>query len=66
MTENLIPLSKFLSVVLRHRAAELGLKMDTDGFVEVEPLWGLVVERFGDEYKMGDLLKVTAGEADGR
>jgi len=66
MTENLIQLSRFLSVALRHRAAELGLEMDSNGFVEVEPLWALVVERFGDQYNLEDLQKVIAGEADGK
>ena len=66
MNEELIPLSRFLSVVLRHRAGELGLVMDAVGFVEVEPLWAQVVERFGDQYGLEELQKVVAGEADGR
>ena len=65
MNENLIPLSRYLSVVLRHRAADLGLEMDASGFVDVEPLWAVVVEHFGDQYTLEDLQKVIAGEADG-
>ena len=66
MNDQLIPLSRYLSVVLRHRAQDFGLEMDPNGFVELEGLWALVIERFGDQYDLEDLQKVVAGEADGR
>jgi len=66
MNDQLTPLSRYISTVLRHRARDFGLEMDSNGFVELEGLWALVIERFGDQYDLDDLHKVIAGEADGR
>lgn len=40
-------LSKFMSLVLRHRAADFGLKPDAEGFVPLEALARIAAEQLG-------------------
>lgn len=47
MTINPIRLSKFMSLVLRHRAREFGLTPDAEGFVPLADLQQIVPERMG-------------------
>ena len=66
MTDQISGLSRYISVILRHRAQDFGLEMDSDGFVDLEGLWALVTGRYGDQYDLDDLQKVIAGDADGK
>lgn len=38
MSQNLTKLSKFLSLILRHKPEEIGISLDEHGWAEVEPL----------------------------
>lgn len=63
---NLTKLSKFLALVLRHKAANFSLKLDGDGYADVEAMWALIENRFGDAYLMDDLLTVVEGDRQGK
>ncbi len=53
-------LSRFLALVLRHRAYQFELPIDDEGFVPLEPLLNLVHERQGlEEVEREDLEKLT-------
>ncbi len=58
---NLTKLSKFLSLILRHRAADFGIELDDQGFADVEAVWTQVTQRYQDRYSYRDLLQVVAG-----
>jgi putative RNA 2'-phosphotransferase len=45
MTDELVRISKFLSLVLRHKPEEIGLTLDENGWAEVEELLRLANER---------------------
>jgi len=63
---NLTKLSKFLSLMLRHRAADFGLTLDSEGFTDIEAAWSQVEKRFGAQYSRDDLLKITQKSDDGK
>lgn len=63
---NLTKLSKFLALVLRHKANNFGLELDSNGYAEVETLWALIENRFGDAYLIDDLLTVVEGDRQGK
>ncbi len=52
-------LSKFLSLMLRHRPADFGLMLDDNGFVAVDIVWGQVQKRFGDAYTFDEFSAVA-------
>jgi putative RNA 2'-phosphotransferase len=56
---NLTKLSKFLSLMLRHRAADFNLTLDSEGFTDVDIVWQQVEKRFGTQFSLDDLRKVT-------
>lgn len=62
----LTKLSKFLSLMLRHRAADFGLTLDSEGFTDIEVVWAQVEKRFGAQYNRDDFLKVTGKSEDGK
>ena len=57
-------LSKFLSLILRHRAADFGITLDEQGFTAVADVWAQVQQRYGDTYRYDDLLAIAAGQHD--
>ncbi len=63
---NLTRLSKFVSLVLRHRANDFDLHLDSQGFVDFSDLKRLVDEKSTDVYSDEDWLKVLNGELDGK
>ena len=63
---NLTKLSKFLALVLRHKAANFSLELDGDGYADIEAMWALIENRFGDAYLIDDLLTVVEGDKRGK
>jgi len=63
---DLVRLSKFLAVLLRHEPEKFGLTLDEEGFTETEGVWEQVNERFPARYDYKDLLTVVAGDQDGK
>lgn len=63
---NLTKLSKFLSLMLRHQAAEFGLTLDSEGFAETDTVWAQVQKRYPGVYTYKDLLLVVEGGTDGK
>jgi len=59
-------LSKFISLILRHRARDFGLQMDSQGFVDYARLRSIVEERSPEKYTDEDWQIVLAGEIDGK
>jgi putative RNA 2'-phosphotransferase len=64
--KNLEKLSKFLALVLRHEPLEFGVQLDDEGFTDVDYLWLVIQEKYGDRYTWDDLETVVAGDADGK
>ncbi len=63
---DLVQLSKYLSLVLRHRAKDFGLILDDNGFTDLEPVWALVERHFHGQYTREHLAQVVAGDSDGK
>ncbi len=63
---DLVRLSKFLALLLRHKADEFGLTLDADGFTDVDSVWKQINKRFPNRYNYKDLLAVVDGDADGK
>jgi putative RNA 2'-phosphotransferase len=59
-------LSKFLSLILRHRTAEFNLMLDAEGFTDLDGVWRRVQGRFGTRFSEADLQAVVAGKTDGK
>lgn len=60
-------LSKFLSLVLRHRADEFGLVLDGEGFTDIGALYAVVQGRYNNAVTYDDLLRVvTTPGSDGK
>lgn len=55
MSRDLVTLSKFLSLLLRHRAAEFGLTLDSEGFTTLDAVWQQVEKRYPGRYTRADL-----------
>lgn len=51
-------LSKFLSMVLRHRAQEFGIKLDDEGFTDIGDLYTVVQKRYNNTITYDDLIRV--------
>ena len=63
---DLVQLSKYLSLILRHRAKDFGLQMDENGFTDLAPIWAMVEDRFRGLYTRTDLEMVVAGDSNGK
>lgn len=63
---NRTKLSKLLSLMLRHRAADFGLTLDADGFTDVDAVWAQVQKRYPGVYQFSDLLRVVESGADAK
>jgi putative RNA 2'-phosphotransferase len=63
---DLVRLSKFLAVMLRHEADEFGLSLDAEGFTDTDAVWEQINKRYPGKYTYADLLAVVAGDQDGK
>jgi putative RNA 2'-phosphotransferase len=63
---DLVRLSKFLAVLLRHKAERYGLLLDEEGFTDTDAVWAQVNRRFPGQYRYDDLLKVVEGDRHGK
>lgn len=63
---DLVRLSKFLAVLLRHDAERYGLMLDDAGFTDTDAVWAIVSQRFPGRYQYRDLLKVVEGDQHGK
>lgn len=63
---NLRPLSKFLSFLLRHGADEFQLELDEEGFASLDEVWAIVEKRYRGRYTLEDLEPVLEGRLDGK
>lgn len=63
---DLVRLSKFLAVLLRHKADEFGLTLDEEGFADTDAVWQQVTNRFGGRFTYKDLLQVVEGDRFGK
>lgn len=63
---NRVRLSKFLSVILRHRAQDFGLALDAQGFADFETVRQVVRQRSTDQYSDEDWGAVLDGQTDGK
>ncbi|MEL6152182.1 MAG: RNA 2'-phosphotransferase [Chloroflexota bacterium] len=52
-------LSKFISMVLRHRADEFGVNLDNEGYTDIGELYAVVQKRYNDAYSYDDLIRVV-------
>ncbi|MBN1287816.1 MAG: RNA 2'-phosphotransferase [Anaerolineae bacterium] len=59
-------LSKFLSLILRHRAQDFGLTLDADGFTDLDSVWAAVERCYPGCYIEADLQAVVAGDPTGK
>jgi putative RNA 2'-phosphotransferase len=63
---DLVRLSKFLAVMLRHEPEQFGLTLDEEGFANTDAVWAQVGRRYPGQYSYADLLKVVEGDQDGK
>ena len=63
---NRVRLSKFLSVILRHRAGDFGLVLDSQGFADFDTVREIVRQRSTDQYSEEDWQVVVDGQTDGK
>jgi len=63
---DLVRLSKFLAVMLRHEAEKFGLELDEEGFTDTDAVWAQVNKRYPSQYAYSDLLQVVSGDQDGK
>lgn len=63
---DLVKLSKFLSLMLRHQADQFGLDLDAQGFTPFEDVVKQVRQRYGETYQAVDVLKVIDGDTTGK
>ena len=55
---DLVKLSKFLSLILRHKPKNFGLVMDSEGFTDLEVVWERICKRHGNRYSRDDLQQL--------
>jgi putative RNA 2'-phosphotransferase len=63
---DLVRLSKFLAILLRHKADQFGLTLDSEGFTDTDAVWEHVTKRYGDQFTDNDLLEVVKGDKTGK
>jgi putative RNA 2'-phosphotransferase len=63
---DLVRLSKFLAVLLRHEPAKFGLTLDEEGFADTDAVWEQVNRRYPARYTYQDLLKAVEGDQQGK
>ncbi|MEQ8675815.1 MAG: RNA 2'-phosphotransferase [Aggregatilineales bacterium] len=52
---DLVRLSKFMSLMLRHKAADFGLSLDENGFTDIDTVWEQITLKYGTQYTRADL-----------
>jgi len=63
---NKTQLSKFLALILRHKADEFNLQLDTDGFVNVDQVWEIIEKQYGNKFSYQDLKSIVDGDNHGK
>jgi putative RNA 2'-phosphotransferase len=63
---DLVRLSKFLAVMLRHKPEQFDLILDPEGYTDTDAVWAHVQQRYPDTYTYQDLLAVVEGDQDGK
>ena len=63
---DLVRLSKFLSLMLRHKAADFGLKLDENGFTDSDAVWTQITLKYGTWYTRADLDALLSQTEDGK
>lgn len=58
-------LSKFLALILRHRAPEFGLTLDSQGFADFNAVREVVRRNLGNAYSEEDWQAILEGKLDG-
>lgn len=66
MSKNIVPLSKFLAVMLRHHPEDFGITLDEFGFTSLDPVWQAIENKFDNRYNHQDVLDVVAGDKQGK
>lgn len=66
MSKNIVPLSKFLAVVLRHHPEEFDVELDEFGYTPLDPVWAAITNKYGNRYEHQDLLAVVEGDKNGK
>lgn len=59
-------LSKFLALILRHRAQDFGLTLDSQGFADFAAVREIVNQRLSHSYSDEDWRAVLDGQTDGK
>lgn len=65
MLDNRIRISKFLSLILRHKAAKFGIALDEHGFANVDSVLSVLRKSFPD-FTQDDLQDLAARDKKGR
>jgi putative RNA 2'-phosphotransferase len=63
---NNIHLSKFVSLILRHRAHDFGVTLDSEGFTDFAEFKRIVAAQSHDVYNDEDWQKLLNGDTDGK
>lgn len=63
---NRIRLSKFLSLILRHRAHDFEVALDSQGFADFDKVREIVEQRSREKYSEADWHAVLEGQMDGK
>jgi len=64
--DNTTRLSKFVALILRHRAHDFGVTLDFEGFTDFEELKRIVAMRSRDKYNNADWQTILNGDTDGK
>ena len=56
-------LSKFLSLVLRHRPDDFDIALDSNGFTDADALFAVVKSKYKGKYSYEDVVRVTTTPA---
>jgi putative RNA 2'-phosphotransferase len=59
-------LSKFLALILRHRAQDFGLRLDSQGFADFDAVRDVVCQHSKEKYSAEDWQAVLDGQTDGK
>jgi putative RNA 2'-phosphotransferase len=63
---DLVRLSKFLALMLRHEPEQFKLTLDAEGYTDSDAVWAQIEQHYPGKYTREDLLAVVAGDGDGK
>lgn len=63
MATRLKQLSKFLALLLRHKADSFGIVLDAEGFADLDAVWDVVQARLGSQYTLAYLDALLSDSA---